>query len=1267
MMHFRLFAILLLLVAGSTTVVSGQTQQEPALDMEFTDIPLSEAISRIEKNTRYTFFYDAKQTDLSQRVSLKAKRMPISAALKEMLAPTGLNFTITERQIALIPARKAAARQRTIAGVVNDSSETPLAGVAVTLVGDNTRGAVTEANGSFSLTVPDADITLNFTYLGYVSKKVAVPATQNNVKVFLTEDAVKMEDVVVVGYGTQKKVNLTGAIATVDEKQLQNRSAPSVAHMLQGSVPGLTVSTSSGRPGNPASLNIRGITSINGGSPLVLVDGAEGDLMKINPNDVASISVVKDASAAAIYGARAAFGVVLVTTKSGDSSGKTRISYSGRWGWNEPTTSTDYETRGYYSVYLNDLFWRSYAGNNYTRYTEQDMMELWARRNDRTEHPDRPWVKIDQRDGRDTYVYYGNTDWYHYLFKDEHPNTSHSISLSGGNDRVDYLLSGSYYSEEGLFRQHPDKLQKITFRSKITFDINKWLKVSNNTSYYNYKYFYPGPSDVNTAFSWSTVHGLASFVPVNPDGTSVYNTSFSNYQIMDGLPTILNKDGHTNDDHTDNMSTTTELTWTPVKGLEIKGNFTYMFNTTRYTNRQVNTEYSQYPGEINTLTSGKMEDKLYEKSMTHTYYQANLYGTFERTFARDHNFKAMVGFNWETKFLKDVAATGYNLLSETLNDLNLVGQGADGEKRMEVGGGQNEYALMGFFGRLNYDYKGKYLVEASGRYDGTSRFKRGQRWGFFPSFSLGWRVSEEAFFDGIRDQFNNLKLRFSYGQLGNQNVGYYDYIRKISIGSQNYLFGGDKPTTATISAPVASDLSWERSIHKNLGVDMSFLNNRLAFSADFYIRDTKDMLTAGIALPATYGADSPKMNSADLRTKGYELSLNWRDEFQLLRRPFSYSVTLTFNDYVSNITKFDNPDRSFAKKYYEGMRWGEIWGYRIDGLFASENAQSVEVILARDYNSALGVFHNANFYTISASYGKPGMTRKIVDSYLMADGSRFTDKAGWETMEFKQQCSNRDPRLAQTIRTPGYTRIGATTKLAPDLANSITGYHVVKFVTGTAQDAYNKSFNDLPIFRSAEVYLNFAEAKAELGTLTQEDINLSVKRLRDRVGMSNLILDDANKNPDPYLSDEKTGYPNVTGANKGVILEIRRERTIELAMEGFRYYDIMRWKEGKTFEQPLLGLYIPAKGEYDIDGDGTPDVYFATKGETPSTTAKLTLVIDQDILFSDGDHGYISPHKNNPGIWDETRDYFYPIPTDDRSLTGGALTQNPGWNDGLNF
>ena len=943
MMHFRLFAILLLLVAGSTTVVSGQTQQEPALDMEFTDIPLSEAISRIEKNTRYTFFYDAKQTDLSQHVSLKAKRMPISAALKEMLAPTGLNFTITERQIALIPARKSPARQRTITGVVNDSSETPLAGVAVTLVGDNTRGAVTEANGSFTLTVPDADITLSFTYLGYVSKKVAVPATQNNVKVFLTEDAVKMEDVVVVGYGTQKKVNLTGAIATVDEKQLQNRSAPSVAHMLQGSVPGLTVSTSSGRPGNPASLNIRGITSINGGSPLVLVDGAEGDLMKINPNDVASISVVKDASAAAIYGARAAFGVVLVTTKSGDSSGKTRISYSGRWGWNEPTTSTDYETRGYYSVYLNDLFWRSYAGNNYTRYTEQDMMELWARRNDRTEHPDRPWVITDSN-GK--YRYLGNFDWYDYMFKRSRPETEHNISLTGGNDKINYYVSGRYLYREGLFNHGAEDIYNgYSFRTKIAAEVTPWMHYSNNISMevtdYKYGGYWEqdGSEKLNSnGILFNVAHNISpTFVPVNPDGTTfVYSNGiqFANSPIASGRGGVFadgrNKNSRKNNYYIITNRVTFDLTRN--KDLKLNADYTYRRrdNLGAYRSYPTANTWNATQTAVVDFTNGSIYDFYQEDRYYYNGHVVNAYLDYGHSWGK-HNFSAVAGGNFEDFRSSKLSVRQKGSLSEKLSFINM----AQGEIERCVES-NTAYRTLGYFARANYDYAGKYLFEVSARYDGSSRFAANDRWGFFPSFSLGWRVSEEAFFDGIRDQFNNLKLRFSYGQLGNQNVGYYDYIRKISIGSQNYLFGGDKPTTATISAPVASDLSWERSIHKNLGVDMSFLNNRLAFSADFYIRDTKDMLTAGIALPATYGADSPKMNSADLRTKGYELSLNWRDEFQLLRRPFSYSVTLTFNDYVSNITKFDNPDRSFAKKYYEGMRWGEIWGYRINGLFASD-------------------------------------------------------------------------------------------------------------------------------------------------------------------------------------------------------------------------------------------------------------------------------------------------------------------------------------------
>ena len=749
-----------------------------------------------------------------------------------------------------------------------------------------------------------------------------------------------MDEAVVVGYGTQKKVNLTGAISTVEASELANRATSTLGHMLQGSVPGLNVTMSSGRPGNSPSVNIRGMNSINGGSPLILIDGVEGSLDRVNPNDVESISVIKDASSSAVYGARASFGVILVTTKTGNNTdGKAKLSYSGKFGFTAPTTSTDYETRGYYSVYVNDLFMYNFNGSKYSHYTDADMEQLWARRNDKVEDPSRPWVIIDQRNGRDEYVYYANTDWYHYLFQDIKPTQTHNISFSGGNDRVKYYVSGSYYDEEGQFRENTDKFTRIDFRSKISFDVTDWLNVSNNTSYFKSWYSYPGSSGVDTAFSLMTVHALASYPTRNPDGSSLYITSGSSSgNVMDGLLTALDKGLHKNNDDRDQISTTTEVTVTPFKGLEIKGNFTYTFYDYRAYNRFVNTTYSTYPGVIEELTTGsRFTDKLQEISNTHTFMQTNVYATYSKTFAEKHNLKVMAGFNWETKRLKDIRSEGYYLLSETLNDLNLVGVDAEGNKRMEVSGGQNEYAIAGVFARVNYDYMGKYLFEASGRYDGTSRFARASRWGFFPSASVGWKISEENFFSPVKDWFNYLKLRYSFGRLGNQQVGYYDYIREVNISDQTYLFGGSSlPIVANISAPVAGDLTWEVAQHQNVGVDMAFFNNRLAFTAEAYIRDTKDMLTDGIALPSVYGASSPKMNTADLRTSGYELSLSWKDMFMLAGRPFQYNVGFNFSDYTTVITKYDNPEYSFAMDYYEGMRVGDIWGYRTGGLFASD-------------------------------------------------------------------------------------------------------------------------------------------------------------------------------------------------------------------------------------------------------------------------------------------------------------------------------------------
>ena len=352
-------------------------------------------------------------------------------------------------------------------------------------------------------------------------------------------------------------------------------------------------------------------------------------------------------------------------------------------------------------------------------------------------------------------------------------------------------------------------------------------------------------------------------------------------------------------------------------------------------------------------------------------------------------------------------------------------------------------------------------------------------------------------------------------------------------------------------------------------------------------------------------------------------------------------------------------------------------------LFSSMNAIEEEVILARDYDRSQNVMHEANANTLSPTYGRPGMNKKIVNSYLMTNGDRFTDQPGYETMQYYDEMQNRDPRLTQTVVGPGYMRINSDKVESPNFSSSTTGYQITKWVTDASGDGYLGSSNDYILFRAAEVYLNYAEAKAELGTLTQDDLKISIKQIRDRVGMPNIDMLAANANPDPYLCAPETGYRNVTGPNKGVILEIRRERTIELCLEGHRYYDIIRWKEGKMFEQPFLGMYFP--GLTQGSGDNRYDVFDMNDG-TVGDTEKVDICIytgkkpsvknirkfyklGEEFVLTDGDKGNIICHdiEKEPRQWNEDRDYFFPIPTTERSLTNGALTQNPGWNDGLDF
>lgn len=922
--------------------------------------------------------------------------------------------------MSVVGMLSATAQNRFVTGQVVDAADEPLPGVSVVMAGA-ANGVMTDIDGNFKIQVPAKDVELKFTYIGCEPQTIKVPAGKDRVDVTMRELDNRLDEVVVVGYGAQKKVNLTGAVASIDAADLKDRPAHTLSNMLQGAVPGLNITTSSGVPGSSPSINVRGQATIGNdgnGSPLILIDGAEGDIARVNPNDIQSVSIIKDASGAAIYGARAAFGVILITTKNGsEKDGKATVRYSGRVGWEEPTTSTDYMTTGYWSAYTVNTFYAARYDKPFIKYTDYDMQQLLARVNDKTENPDRPWIVEEVRNGKNSWVYYGNNDWYDMLYNKRHMVQQHNISLSGGNEAVKYFVSGSMDLQDGIVKMNTDKFKRYNLRSKIDFRINKYMSFSNNTSFYGSTYNYPGPGSIEDLIAYGSSYVYPFFPLQNPDGSYLYKTDYidNNGNIGNGRQTIMATGSHRNTKRSTDFSNTSRLTINPIQQLTIVGDFTYRFYQNRNTQRRNRVPYRQYPGqEMQYYDSGAGTNDLTEVVNTRDYYSVNAYATYNDKFNEVHNLTVTAGYNYETRNLKDLKVVGQNLISENHDDIGLVGPNAKGEKVITAEGGQNEYALSGFFGRVNYDYKGKYLFEASGRYDGTSRFQRGHRWGFFPSASAGWRISEENFFEGARSLVNNLKLRVSYGSLGNQNRNskYYPYLRLVSVKDfASYTFGegSNMAQYAAIDKANASDLTWETAKQWNLGVDFAMLNDRLSFTGDVYVRNTENMLVDGVTLPSVYGDDEPEMNAADLRTKGYELSLQWRDAFSLAGHRFSYNVGFNLSEYRSEVTKFDNPDKLFSKKYYEGMQLGEIWGYRTDGLFATEQD-------AQDYAKAvdLGMFN---------TYSKGWHAGDL--KYLDLNGNDRIDKGGESAIDpgDKEILGNSLPRLSYGI-TAGFNYFG---------------------------------------------------------------------------------------------------------------------------------------------------------------------------------------------------------------------------------------------------
>ena len=793
-------------------------------------------------------------------------------------------------------ARTASAQDtksvRSISGRVADASGQGIPGVGIIVKG-TTMGVITTDDGSFELQNVSDGSTIVVSCMGYVEQEFKIISTKSVYNVVLSEDEMLLDDVVVVGYGTQKKEHLTGAVAQVTAKELENRPVANLGQALQGMVPNLKVTVSSGKPGAGASFQIRGTGSPNGGSPLILVDGVESYPDRINTNDIESISVLKDAASSAIYGAKAAFGVILITTKNGRKNQKATISYDGYFAFSSSTTSTDYETRGYYSAGIADFFMESGRGVRYTNYTDADYKALWERRNDKTENPERPWVTIENRFGRQSYVYLANFDWFNYLYNLSRPTTDHNVSISGGSDKMTYLISGRYYSQEGVQKLGDDGYKSFNIRSNISIDVRPWLEVKNTTRMFSGRYTFSGVEGESTNWRRPGMHCLASFVPMNPDGTSVAYTSLtysSTHFPSDGWVAMMQQGGTGGHNLTQEMSTKFDFIFKIHKNLKVQADFGYKKGYLRNDYREMDVKYSKYPGEVDTMTtnySDSYKEVVYDQNL----YTANAFANYKNDW-NGHNLEITAGFNYETRRHRDLKAKREDLLTKELSDFNL----AVGEVS-ELTGGRDERATAGIFYRAAYNYKGRYLFEADGRYDGSSKFPRGDRFGFFPSFSLGYRISEEKFFEPLRNVVDNLKLRASYGTLGNQDVGSYDYIQSINTQKVmgNYTF--DKVSGADYAYadnPVSGALTWEKVIHKNVGLDLSMLGSRLNLSFDAYIRDVKGILTQGKSLPSIYGAAEPMVNANDIRTKGWELTFGWRDSFKIAGRPFHYSLSVLY-------------------------------------------------------------------------------------------------------------------------------------------------------------------------------------------------------------------------------------------------------------------------------------------------------------------------------------------------------------------------------------
>ena len=843
---------------------------------------------------------------------MKTQRMVLVAALLSgstcMLAYADINRNATPN-----PHVAALTQQtRKVSGVVTDDYG-PVTGASVIVKG-TANGTITDLDGNFTLEdVKDGDV-IQISFIGYMTKDITYNG-QTSLSIQLAEDTQKLDEVVVVGFGTQKKVNLTGSVGTVSADALEARPVVNAAQALQGLVPGLQITQSGGSLETNPSINVRGTATIgqgSTGSPLILIDGMEGDINTVNPQDIENISVLKDAASSAVYGSRAPFGVILITTKSG-KAGKASINYNNNFRFNSATNMPSMMDSYTFATYFND----AYANANWgVFFTDEHLQRIKDFQNGTITST----IPANGQYWQDGYGYGNdNVDWYKALYKKHTFSQEHNISMNGGAEKVSYYVSFNFLDQDGLMKFGDEGYKRYASTAKINAQLTDWARFNYSMRFTRTDYERPSAL-TNSLYSDLARQGWPTLPLYDPNGHL-----YSSPSPALGLAT-----GGTDRTQTDNTYQQISLILEPIKNWTTHVDFNYRILSANRHWDSHQTYNHDVDGNPVLYNQGSNVHEDYHKE---NYYNFNVFSEYFHTFNDAHNLKGMIGFQMENMKKKVFGLQRNGIIIDDLPEVdNTTGNGPDGSPiTPSVNGATYSWSTAGFFGRINYDYKGRYLAEVNLRYDGTSRFRKNERWNLFPSFSLGWNVAREAFWEDNLDILSTFKLRASYGELGNQNTDSWyptyqiiDY--KTSQGS--WLQNGALTNVAYVPALISRSLTWERVKNWNIGVDVAAFNNRLNATFDTYVRKTLDMVGPAPELPDILGIEVPVTNNTDLKTYGWELQLTWNDR---LKNGLNYSATFSLADARTKITRYPNETGSLSS-YYSGQMLGEIWGYETLGI-----------------------------------------------------------------------------------------------------------------------------------------------------------------------------------------------------------------------------------------------------------------------------------------------------------------------------------------------